>query len=189
MTRSLRDGAALCDGVVHLVTTTIFTDGGAENRSQRHRAMVRRTRERSTLSRWRLLGLLTSRPRTTSPSRHPSRMPASRMRCRCPQRCSLVVLRFAPTVHGDGDHGSSPHCRNRSREARRVTSARANCWPAVHRLDAARLVRLTLEARRPHLVTRSPNQDCDKAIAEPLDRTRRARRFDTSDEAATTSGG
>jgi nucleoside-diphosphate-sugar epimerase len=60
-------------------------------------------------------------------------------------RC--VIVRFAPTVHGAGDHGFM---------ARLVAIARdkgmsgylgdgSNRWPAVHRFDAASLVRLALD--------------------------------------------
>jgi len=79
------------------VTTTTFTDGGGrENRSQRHRGhRFGVQRERSTLVvAGGVLGLSSdgSRPRTTSPSRHPSPQCQRRV---CvvagPQRCSLVV--------------------------------------------------------------------------------------------------
>jgi nucleoside-diphosphate-sugar epimerase len=70
------------------------------------------------------------------------------------------VVRFAPAVHGDGDHGFV---------ARMVTTARekgvsgfigdgANRWPAVHRSDAGRLVRLALD--------RAPAGSIVHAVAE-----------------------
>jgi nucleoside-diphosphate-sugar epimerase len=58
------------------------------------------------------------------------------------------VLRFAPTVHGDGDKGFIATYVGVAREkgVSGYVGNGAHRWPAVHRSDAARLARLAVEA-------------------------------------------
>ena len=58
-----------------------------------------------------------------------------------------MSVRFAPTVHGEGDNGfiAMVVAADRRTGAAAYVDDGANRWPAIHRSDAARVVRLGIE--------------------------------------------
>ncbi len=150
---SLQRGAAAADAVIHTAFIHDFTDFAASARVDQ-RAIEAMTATLAGSGKPFIvtagtLGLPPGRPGTEEDkpaSSMPRRSEAAGLAAAA-QGVRAMVIRLPPSVHGDGDHGFVPALIQLARErgfAVYVGDGR-NRWPAVHRLDAARVYRLALE--------------------------------------------
>ncbi|MDX2235615.1 MAG: SDR family oxidoreductase [Hyphomonadaceae bacterium] len=154
----LRAAAAEADAVVHTAFNHDFSRF-AENAAQDRRAIDAIGETLAGSDRPFLvtsgLALLTSGPvaAETDPSIPPSAQypresepAADALRAR---GVRAAVVRLPPSVHGVGERGFVPTAMTIAREkgVSAFVGAGSNRWPAVHRLDAARVYRLALEDR------------------------------------------
>jgi nucleoside-diphosphate-sugar epimerase len=154
---SLRAGAETADGVIHLAFKHDFSDMAGAGRSERAAVETLGTTlagsGRPFLFASGVAGLAPGRvatERDVVPWSGPDapRGGSEALAFEYAERgVRSVSLRFAPTVHGEGDHGFIATIVGVARE-KGVSAAigdGSNRWPAVHRRDAAHLVRLALE--------------------------------------------
>lgn len=152
---SLKAGVNAADGVIHLAyihdfsqmeaaartdLSAIETIGAALNNSNRPFAIASG-----------VLGLAVGRTATEhdlpAASAHPRSVSATATLELAAHGVRSSVVRLSPTVHGEGDPGFVAALVRIARNAgvSGYIGAGENRWPAVHRLDAARLFRLALE--------------------------------------------
>ncbi|MBL0886826.1 SDR family oxidoreductase [Myceligenerans sp. I2] len=182
----LRAGATEADGVIHLANKHDWTDLAASNRAER--AAVHTLAEalagsgRPLVLAAGVAGLgvgrtVTERDRNPAVGPDSPRGGAENLALEYVGRGVRVSsARFAPTVHGEGDHGFVAVAAEafRRRGSAAYPADGANRWPAVHRSDAARLVRLGLEDAPAgtllHAVAEQgvPVRDIVEALAERL---------------------
>jgi nucleoside-diphosphate-sugar epimerase len=147
---SLAAGAAASDGVVHLAYNHDFSSMGQAAETDRQAieaigAALEGT-GRPLLVASGTLGLSTGRPATErdmpDPSGHPRIANAQAALAFAARGVRSSIVRFAPTVHGAGDHGFVAVLVGIARDkgVSAYIGDGTNRWPAVHRLDAAALV-------------------------------------------------
>jgi nucleoside-diphosphate-sugar epimerase len=149
---SLRAGAARTDGVIHTAYIHDFTDFAAAARTDLGavealgEVLVGSDRPLVIASGTGSLSTEDSLPEPGSPvpPRYASEVAVLSLATR---GVRSSVVRLPPTVHGEGDHGFVPRLIGIARDkgVSAYPGDGANRWPAVHRLDAARLFRLALE--------------------------------------------
>ncbi|TPG66389.1 SDR family oxidoreductase [Hymenobacter nivis] len=149
---SLRRGAAAADGVIHAAYVHNFA--AYEAAGQTDKLAIETLGEalagsgRPLVVTSGLAGFALGRPATEND------VPASSFRLSEPTALALAaqgmrasVVRLAASVHDDGDYGFVPTLIGIARQTgvAAYVGDGLNRWPAVHRLDAARLFRLALE--------------------------------------------
>jgi nucleoside-diphosphate-sugar epimerase len=152
----LRAAAARADGVVHLGYNHDFSQMGAAAQTDRAAieafAQVLDGSGGPLLIASGTLGLATGRVGTErdmpNPAMHPRLANAAYTLGLAERGVRGMVVRFSPTVHGSGgDHGFVARLAQIAREkgVSAYIGEGLNQWPAVHRLDAGKLVQLAID--------------------------------------------
>jgi nucleoside-diphosphate-sugar epimerase len=183
---ALHRGAEAADGVVHLANKHDWAHAEETNAAERAAvetlgsALVGSDRPFVVASG--VAGLTVDRPAAEddpNPSVGPRSMRGgseNRALDYVDQGVRTVIARFAPTVHGHADHGFVALLTAAARRhgVAAMIGEGTNSWAAVHRTDAARLVRLGLESApagtRMHVTAEEAvrTRDIARAIGDAL---------------------
>jgi nucleoside-diphosphate-sugar epimerase len=181
-TDSLRAGAAASDGVIHLAYNHDFSQMPAAARTDLDAIQAfgetLAGSDRPLMVASGVLGVAQGRPATerdaSDPSAHPRAANAAAALALAGSGVRSSIVRFAPTVHGAGDHGFMAVlvAIARDRGVSAYVGDGDNRWPAVHRLDAATLVRLGIEQAPAGSVLHATAEEgvSSRSIAEQLGR-------------------
>ncbi|WP_411699276.1 SDR family oxidoreductase [Conyzicola sp.] len=181
---SLRAGAQSTDAVVHLANKHDFARPAVSNLAERNAVQalgdVLVGSDRPFLVAAGVAGLVLGRASTENDANPSHGLDSPRGGSEnlaheyTTRGVRTVSVRFAPTVHGHGDHGfvSTLVDVARATGVSGYVGDGANRWPAVHRSDAARLVRLAIESATPGSVLHAVGEEGVPArtIAEAIGR-------------------
>ena len=154
---SLRSGAEASDAVIHLAFKHDFSDYAGAGRTERAAvttladALVGSDRALLLASGTAMIApgrIATENDASSAVGPDSARGGSEQFALEYAERgVRTVGLRFAPTVHGENDHGFMSTIAGVAREkgVSGYIGDGSNRWSAVHRLDAANLVRLALE--------------------------------------------